>query len=178
MNAKKQSFFDKLLKANSDETDEIKKKIRAKAQEEEPVDVDVEENEDEDNTEEEIETQKGKEATWEDEEAEGQLTIDVYQTDTHIVIQSTIAGVNPEDIDVSVNGDMVTIRGTRKKDQSIKEEDYYYQECYWGSFSRSIILPVDIDPNKIDASLKNGILTIKIPRADKARIRKVKIKMG
>jgi HSP20 family protein len=106
-------------------------------------------------------------------DSEGQLTIDVYQTDSDIVIKSTIAGVKPEDLDVNINNDMITIRGERKQDEQISPENYYYQECYWGSFSRSVILPIDIVPDKVEASMKNGILTIRMPKANNARTKKI-----
>jgi HSP20 family protein len=109
-------------------------------------------------------------------ESEGQLTIDVYQTPSDIIIKSTIAGVNPEDIDISISNDMVTIKGYRTKDEEIKSEDYYYQECYWGAFSRSVILPVDIEADKAEASMKNGILTLSLPKIEKIKTRKIKIK--
>lgn len=108
-------------------------------------------------------------------ESEGQLTIDVYQTPTHIVIKSTIAGVKPEDLDITITNDMVTIRGQRQKDEEIKTEDYYYQECYWGAFSRSVILPVDVEAENAEASLKNGILTIKLPKIEKVKTKKIKV---
>ncbi|MGB5018903.1 MAG: Hsp20/alpha crystallin family protein, partial [Candidatus Moraniibacteriota bacterium] len=92
-------------------------------------------------------------------DGEGQLTIDVYQTESDIVIKSTIAGVKPEDLDVTINNDMVTVKGDRKNEEVVENGNYYYQECYWGSFSRSVLLPVDVIPDKVDASLKNGILT-------------------
>ncbi|MBU2025357.1 MAG: Hsp20/alpha crystallin family protein [Patescibacteria group bacterium] len=107
---------------------------------------------------------------------EGQLTIDVYQTETDIVIKSTIAGVKPEDLDVQINNDMVTIKGERKNDLEVRDEDYYYQECYWGAFSRSIILPVDVQANKSEATMKNGILTIKLPKSDSAQSRKIQVR--
>lgn len=110
------------------------------------------------------------------EDGEGQLTIDVYQTDNDIVIKSTIAGVKPEDLDVSINNDMITIRGERKQDESVPEENYYYQECYWGSFSRSVILPVDVLAEKVEASMKNGILTIRMPKADNTRTKKIQVR--
>ncbi|HRY82704.1 MAG TPA: Hsp20/alpha crystallin family protein [Candidatus Moranbacteria bacterium] len=110
------------------------------------------------------------------EDGEGQLTIDVYQTDNDVVIRSTIAGVKPEDLDVSINNDMITIRGERRKDEEVLEENYYYQECYWGSFSRSVILPVDVLPDKIEASMKNGILTIRLPKADNTRTKKIQVR--
>lgn len=108
--------------------------------------------------------------------AEGQLTIDVYQTDNEIVIKSTIAGVKPEDLDVSINNDMVTIKGERKNEEVVGAENYYYQECYWGHFSRSVVLPVDILSEKSEASLKNGILTIRLPKADTTKIKKIQVR--
>lgn len=110
------------------------------------------------------------------EDAEGQLTVDVYQTAESIVVKSTIAGVKPDDLDVSITNDMVTIRGTRRHDEEVTEEDFFYRECYWGSFSRSIILPVDIVADKAEASLKDGILTIRIPKADALLTKKVKVR--
>jgi len=118
-----------------------------------------------------------REETFENQEgSEGQLTIDVYQTDNDIVIKSTIAGVKPEDLDVSINNDMITIRGERKQDEQVTQENYYYQECYWGGFSRSVILPVDILPDKVEASMKNGILTIRMPKADTTRTKKIQVR--
>lgn len=111
-----------------------------------------------------------------DEGAEGQLTIDVYQTENDIVIKSTIAGVKPEDLDVSINNDMVTIKGERKNEEIVENGNYYYQECYWGSFSRSVLLPVDVIPEKADASLKNGILTIRLPKADTTKTKKIQVR--
>ncbi|MBU1292104.1 Hsp20/alpha crystallin family protein [Patescibacteria group bacterium] len=109
-------------------------------------------------------------------ESEGQLTIDVYQTPTEIVIKSTIAGVSPDAIDISMTNDMITIKGNRKKDEEAKEEDYYYQECYWGPFSRSVILPVDVEVDNADAGMKNGILTIRLPKIEKIKTKKIEIK--
>ena len=107
---------------------------------------------------------------------EGQLTIDVYQTPNDIIIRSTIAGVRPEDIDIAINDDMITIKGERKRDVEIKEEDYFYQECYWGGFSRSVILPVEVQADKTDAELKNGILTVKLPKANTVKTKKISVK--
>lgn len=108
-------------------------------------------------------------------ESEGQLTIDVYQTESEVVIKSTIAGVKAEDIDISMTNDMITIKGTRKKDENVKEEDYYYQECYWGPFSRSVILPVDVEADQAKAAMKNGILTIRLPKIEKIKTKKITI---
>lgn len=111
----------------------------------------------------------------EDDDAEGQLAIDVYQTDSEIVIKSVIAGIQPEDLDITIGDDTVSIRGSRKKDEQISNENYYYQECYWGSFSRSVILPVEIDRERAEASFKNGVLTICLPKLEKNRMKKIRI---
>lgn len=108
-------------------------------------------------------------------EYEGQLTIDMYQTKDNVVIKSTIAGVKSEDIDVTIANDMVTIRGERKRDFEASSEDYFYQECYWGSFSRSVVLPVDVDIENVSADLRDGILTVVLPKAAKAKAKKIKV---
>lgn len=112
----------------------------------------------------------------EDDFEEGQLSIDVYQDPKSLIIKSTIAGVKPEDIDISINNDMLTIRGKREMNEEINEENYLYRECYWGSFSRSIILPVEIEADKIDASLENGVLTVILPKAKNAQQISIKVK--
>lgn len=106
---------------------------------------------------------------------EGQLAVDVYQTESELVIQSAIAGVKPEEINISVEGDLITIKGERQRNAE-ENEDYFSQECYWGAFSRKIILPVEIDPGRIDASLKEGILTIRIPKISREKKRKILVK--
>ena len=98
----------------------------------------------------------------------GHLTVDVFQSADDIVIQSTIAGADPNNIDISITKDMVTIRGRRDPEEKIKLPDYYHRELYWGPFSRSIILPDDIDPDLAKASMKNGILTIRLPRVEES----------
>ena len=109
-------------------------------------------------------------------EYEGQLTVDVFQTKDDVVIQSIVAGVKPEDVDITIANDKVTIEGERKKTAEVQTEDYFYQECYWGPFSRSIVLPVDVDVDNVDAKIKDGILTVTLPKAAKAKIRKVQVK--
>ncbi len=106
---------------------------------------------------------------------EGQLTVDVFQTDNDIVIQSTVAGVTSQDIDIAITNDMVTIKGKRESAGSVKTSNYYYQELYWGPFSRSIILPEEIDSDKASASMKNGILTVRLPKLAKSKIKKLTI---
>lgn len=111
-----------------------------------------------------------------DQAEEGQLSVDVYQTDDSIVVKSTIAGVKPEDIDISINNDMITIRGERYLDEQVSEDAFFYQECYWGGFSRSIILPMEVKSDEADASLKNGVLTVILPKAKKSKSVSVKVK--
>ena len=95
------------------------------------------------------------------------MAIDVYETAEEIIIKSTMAGVKPEDIDIAINNDMLTIRGKREEEENIREENYLYKECYWGSFSRSIILPTEIDNKNIDAELENGVLTVTLKKINK-----------
>jgi len=109
-------------------------------------------------------------------ETEGQLAIDVYQTPDEIVVESTIAGVKGDDIDVDVTSERVTIRGERSREEVIQDGDYYYQECFWGKFSRSVILPQEIDPDEATSVLKNGVLTIRLPKLHRDKSRKVKVK--
>ncbi|OGZ58132.1 MAG: hypothetical protein A2827_02815 [Candidatus Spechtbacteria bacterium RIFCSPHIGHO2_01_FULL_43_30] len=106
---------------------------------------------------------------------EGQLAIDVYETPTDIVIKSTIAGVKSTDLDIGIEDNTVNIRGSRHTQEKIKSQDYFYQECYWGTFSRSIILPVEVDSDKAEASLNDGILTITLPKIIKEKEKKIKI---
>lgn len=109
-------------------------------------------------------------------ETEGHLAIDVYQTDSEIVIQAPIAGVKKEDLDVSIENDVVIIKGRREKPEEVEEKNYFYQECYWGPFSRQIILPLEGDPSRAEATMKEGILTLKIPKIEREKKRKIEIK--
>ncbi len=111
-------------------------------------------------------------------EYEGQLTVDVYQTKDDVIIQTIAAGVSVEDIDITIANDKVTIEGERKRPANIPMEDYFYQEVYWGPFSRSIVMPVDVDIDNVEAKMKDGILTIILPKAAKAKVRKVQVKKG
>ncbi len=113
---------------------------------------------------------------WFMEDYEGQLSVDVYQTDDEIVIKSTIAGVEPEDLDIFLHDDLLTIRGKRQQIKEQKDSHYFYKECYWGGFSRSIILPVEVNPDKIDADLKNGILTIRLPKIERTKTVSISVK--
>lgn len=100
-------------------------------------------------------------------EDEGELTVDIYDEGANIVVQSTVAGVKPEDIDISLEENTLTVRGSRRRQTEIQEGSFYAQELYWGAFSRSIILPEEVDFQKAQATLKNGLLTVRLPKRDR-----------
>ncbi len=110
------------------------------------------------------------------EDYEGQLAVDVFQTDDDITIKAPIAGVKPEDLEISITDETINIKGERKEQSEIQRENYLCQECYWGSFARSYILPIPVVSEKAQASLKHGILTIKIPKQEKTKVRTVEVK--
>lgn len=110
-------------------------------------------------------------------EEEGELTVDIYDKGDAIVIQSTVAGVKPEDLDVSITNDSVTIRGRREQHEEVTEDRYYYKELFWGTFSRSVILPEEIDDDAAEASLKYGLLTLRLPKKRRGVVQKLKVKV-
>jgi len=110
------------------------------------------------------------------EETEGQLAIDVFQTENDVILKAPIAGVNREDLEISITDEVINLKGERKESAEISRENYFAQECYWGSFSRSYVLPVAVDSEKATATLKNGILTIKIPKLEKTKTKTIEIK--
>lgn len=108
---------------------------------------------------------------------EGKLTVDVYQTKDDIVVQATVAGVDQDDLDINITNETVTIKGERQRSQEATDKDYFYQECFWGKFARSIILPEEVDPEAASAVLdKKGVLTIRMPKLSRRKSKKVKIK--
>ncbi len=109
-------------------------------------------------------------------EPEGQLAVDVYQTEKELVIQSAIAGIKLANLDISIEKDKLTIKGKREKTIEEGEKNYFYQECYWGSFSREIILPVEVDPSRAAAIFQEGILTIRMPKIEREKKRTIVIK--
>lgn len=94
---------------------------------------------------------------------EGQLSVDVYREGDMLVIRSLVAGVKPDDLDVTIHGDLLTIRGRRSEDRETGEGDWFYRECYWGSFSRSVVLPYHVATDAAQAQLQNGVLEVHIP---------------
>lgn len=120
------------------------------------------------------------EDTWGDRglepEADGELPVDMYHTSEKIVIRALIAGVNPENLDIAITRDMVTIKGHREEDREAPEEDYYHHELYWGGFSRTILLPEEVIIDEAEAKEKHGMLTIILPKLDKARSARLKVR--
>ncbi|MFA6514810.1 MAG: Hsp20/alpha crystallin family protein [Candidatus Paceibacterota bacterium] len=116
-----------------------------------------------------------KEPKWE-EEIDAELTVDVYQTPSDIVVQTMVAGVQPDNLSITITRDMITIKGKREENQSIDKGNYFVQELYWGSFSRTISLPEEVDPEEAEAVERHGLLIIKLPKLDKNRETKLKIK--
>lgn len=112
----------------------------------------------------------------EEEKEEGQLTVDVYQTSNEIILQAFTSGIKTDDLDISITQDMITIKGKREDHRRVEREDFFCQELYWGSFSRKITLPHEVDPDEAEATLKNGILTVKLPKLDRERVQKLKVK--
>ena len=103
---------------------------------------------------------------------EGQLAVDVYREQDELIIRSPIAGVEVDELDLAIHGDLLTIRGERKPLGPVQEDDWFYREGYWGPFSRSLVLPLDVYPERTEATILNGILTIRIPiRVEQHRVR-------
>lgn len=115
------------------------------------------------------------EDSWLEQDFPGQLSVDVCQEGDSLIIQSTIAGVEPDNLDISVEPDLITIRGARQKETTIKDKNYFYQECFWGKFSRTLVLPYPVQPDKVKAKLKNGILTIILPIVQEENSASIKI---
>ena len=153
MQNKKRSFFDRLTGG-----------MRAEEEDEEVIKMSVKGN------------KKNGNGWMEEENEELELTVDVYQTPTDIVIQTMVAGVRPEDLELTIARDMVTIRGKREENRNVDEENYFIKELFWGKFSRSIVLPQEVEPEEVDATEKHGLLTIKIQKVDKEKKNTIKVK--
>ena len=107
---------------------------------------------------------------------EGELPVDMYHTSDAIVIRALVAGVSPDDLDIAITRDMVTIQGHREEVQEAPDEDYYHRELFWGAFSRKILLPEEVIIDEADAKEKHGLLEITLPKLDKERSARLKVK--
>ncbi len=117
-------------------------------------------------------------AIHDDDSSEGQLPVDVYQSASEMVIRAFVAGVRADDLNVSISRDMVVIEGAREEREQIPESDYFTRELFWGAFSRTILLPQEADVENSTAASKDGLLTIILPKHDKARQTKIKVRVG
>lgn len=110
--------------------------------------------------------------------SEGQLPVDVHQTSSDIIIRAFVAGVRPDELGISIARDRVEIEGSRMEREQVTGPDYFTRELFWGSFSRVIQLPQEIDVEASSASAKDGLLTLILPKLDKAKQTKLKVKAG
>jgi len=107
---------------------------------------------------------------------DGELPVDMYQTDDAIVIRALVAGVSPNDLEISITRDMVTIRGVREEFQEAHDDGYFHRELFWGSFSRTLVLPEEVAIDEAEAQEKHGLLEIKLPKLDKHRSTQLRVK--
>lgn len=113
---------------------------------------------------------------WDAEEAiAGQLAVDVYETKEKLVVKGRVAGVNKADLDVSISDNTLTVKGTLSAGTEDDVENYFLQECYWGEFSRSIVLPVPVKEEEIEAVLKDGVLTISFAKVKQDTVKKIQV---
>ncbi|MFA4975087.1 MAG: Hsp20/alpha crystallin family protein [Candidatus Paceibacterota bacterium] len=154
MENKKRSFFDRLTGSNHVE----------------------EENENVKNISVNKIDKKNSNSWMEEENEEMELTVDVYQTPTDIILQTMVAGVKPEDLEITIARDMITIKGKREENKNIDDENYFVKELYWGKFSRAVLLPQEVEPEEVEATEKHGLLTIKIQKVDKEKRNTIKVR--
>lgn len=164
---KKPSFLERLTGAlNADDIDDAFEDDRQQAlSDDEVADFFTEESEWHDNPVESYE-----------EPPEGELPIDMYQTGDNIVIRALVAGVDPDNLDIAITRDMVTIRGRREEYKEAGDDNYYHQELFWGAFTRSILLPEEIVIDESEARERHGLLEIVLPKVDKDRSTQLKVK--
>ena len=114
--------------------------------------------------------------SWSAGEPQGELAVDVYQTPDAIVVKAFIAGVQPNSVDISLTREMLTVSGVREDEREVEEDNYFQRELYWGSFSRTILLPEEVDVDMAEASERHGILMIRLPKINKKRQTKLKVR--
>ena len=112
----------------------------------------------------------------EEDAVDGELPVDVYNRENEIIVKTMVAGIRPENLDIDITRSMVSIKGTRQVSEEVDEKDYYHKELYWGTFARTVTLPEEIDVEESEATEKNGLLTIRLPKIDKAKQNKLKVK--
>ena len=168
---KRPSFLERLTGANqTDEYDRVLSDDHHFGDDDDTSDLTVEEDYGED-----------EEESWDDDQSdntpqEGELPVDMYQTDDAIVIRALVAGVSPNDLEISITRDMVTMRGMREEFQEAHDDNYYHRELFWGSFSRTLLLPEEVAIDEADAQEKHGLLEIRLPKLDKHRSTQLQVK--
>jgi HSP20 family protein len=171
---KKKSFFERLTGSmRVDENDFTEEQVNTSSRKNSYITSEVSKNvrvKEERDPFEEAYTKK------EEEEEDGELPIDIYETDDEIIVQTFVAGVRPDELHISITRDTMTIKGKRQASSSIEEDNYYVRELYWGSFSRSVDLPAEVEPEEAEAVEKHGLIIIKLPKIDKEKRAQVKIK--
>lgn len=117
------------------------------------------------------------EDNWDDSQEEflGQLAVDVYETDEKLVVKARTAGVNKEDLDVSISDGILTISGTLSSGDDAEATNWHIQECYWGEFSRTLALPVSVKEDEVEAVLKDGVLTISFNKIKQEQAKRIQI---
>jgi HSP20 family protein len=112
----------------------------------------------------------------EEEEEEGQLSVDLYQTPTDIYVETMVAGVRPEDLQITITRDMITLRGKREQARTVNDEDFFTRELYWGTFARTISLPAEVEAEEAEAIERHGLLVIRLPKMNKDKQTHLKVK--
>lgn len=164
---KKPTFLERLTGSQNDEVDRILDDERQFGDDDDLA-VQEEEYDEEDQ--------------WEDDSADtvapqdGELPVDMYQTEDEIVIRALVAGVSPGELEISITRDMVTIRGVREEFQEAHDDGYFHRELFWGSFSRTLLLPEEVAIDEAEAQEKHGLLEIKLPKLDKHRSAQLKVR--
>jgi len=168
---KKISFLDRLTGNNADDIDRVLSDDHEFGEEDDLAVDQPEYDEDDQWEEEELETRTA-------EPQDGELPVDMYQTDDEIIIRAIVAGVDPSDLEISITRDMVTVRGTREEYQEARDDGYFHRELFWGSFSRTLLLPEEVAIDESEAKEKHGMLEIRLPKLDKHRSTQLRVKSG
>ncbi len=165
MSPRKRSFFERLTGVVRFEDEENPRTIN---------------DEKEENTSHEFQTDTNEYFSEQQQEPEdAELQVDMYETPNSLMIRAFVAGITPEELDITITRDMVTIRGKRVQHNQVTDNNrYHYQDLYWGSFSRTIELPEEIEVEEAEAIERNGMLEINLPKINKDRKAKVRVKMG
>lgn len=168
---KKISFLDRLTGGQTDDMDRILDEDHAFGEEDELA-VDEEEYTEQDEWDDEAPSAQTAEPQ------DGELPVDMYQTNDEIIVRAIVAGVSPNDLEISITRDMVTVRGVREEYQETQDDGYFHRELFWGSFSRTLLLPEEVAIDESEAQEKHGMLEIRMPKLDKHRSTQLRVKSG